>query len=277
MNILLRPTVSPAKRFYCTPVFAPPSFDQGMGDMLRAKKARSSHRQAQLQKQLDAEKWAAQAEVFHVDLDDPAALVHWGGGAAQYEALKSNVTIIPNFVTPQEEQELTNLIDVSMDSQPWETAHADSLIFSYREKYVEKTPQDHPALLRLNEYVRGEFPPLDLYHFLEYTKEGYVRAHFDNEAESSHIVAGLSLCDTRCMTLTREGCDTIEVVLPARSLYVLSGECRYKWLHAVDHKTDLWVHQLPEVVYKGKLLANAEKGRRRCVIVRGAPLGAGKK
>eukprot|EP01061_Rhynchopus_euleeides_P026994 TRINITY_DN43971_c0_g1_i1.p1 TRINITY_DN43971_c0_g1~~TRINITY_DN43971_c0_g1_i1.p1 ORF type:complete len:261 (+),score=79.80 TRINITY_DN43971_c0_g1_i1:96-878(+) len=242
--------------------------------LLQAKRERQDEHRRQSDSLLREQEWAASAGEVEVDTSDPHSLIHWGGGDAQRDAMSPYVSVIPDFVTPAEEEDLAGLIKTHLGGVSWESAHIDSLIRSYREGYVKKAEAVCPALQRLDAHVEEKYaiPLTDHYHFLEYRPDGYVKPHFDNEAESSHVVAGLSLLDTRVMTLTKEGEDSIELLLPPRSLYVLSGPCRYTWLHGVDCKPGREIHRLPEVFFKGMKVKGCLRGGRRCVVVRGTPL-----
>ena len=278
---LRRAAAAAASRRLCSgaptfPAFAPPGADAFGLDMLREKKLRDARRRAEAEAAEAERARLAALPTVTVDADDAAELVWFSGGPEQASEIGEHVKVLPNFVTEAEEAEILRVIEGRLGGKSWEVAHLDSLIRSYREIYVPKSDAQAAGLRRVDDFVEQRFahsfPLTDVYHFLEYKPEGYVRPHFDNEAESSHVVAGLSLSDTRVMTLTRDGHPDIELLLPPRSLYVLSGPCRYKWLHGIDYKPGRSVHNETALFFKGGRVAGSQKKARHCVVVRGKPL-----
>eukprot|EP01063_Lacrimia_lanifica_P016054 TRINITY_DN22680_c0_g1_i1.p1 TRINITY_DN22680_c0_g1~~TRINITY_DN22680_c0_g1_i1.p1 ORF type:complete len:290 (+),score=91.08 TRINITY_DN22680_c0_g1_i1:43-912(+) len=268
-------------RAYCAPTFAPPGFAPfgadgggvGAGAVGLAMVQKKRAREAAAREAAASLRALENAVEIDVDMADAAALVHFGGGAAQAEALRGHVQVIPEFVTADEAAEVEQVIDGHLGAAAWESAHIDSLIRSYREMYVDCAAAPHPALQRLQEHLQrgSDVPMADFFHFLEYKPEGYVRPHLDNPAESSHIVAGLSLGDARVMTLTLNGAAPVQLLLPPRSLYVLSGPCRYEWLHAIDYRPGAEIHNSPRIHFRGGVVKGWTRGVRRCVVMRGKP------
>ncbi|KAJ9442046.1 hypothetical protein DIPPA_08680 [Diplonema papillatum] len=269
----------------------------GVADVGRAMLQRKRGRAAQAAARRDTAE-AARGKVLpavRVDFGAAAQLIHceWPPGspadAAADDAL-TNVQLLPNYVTPDEEGEILRTIEAHLGGEPWETAHADQLIRGYREKYVHRDLLTACIpLRRFYDFAAGISQPSEDLHFLEYTPEGYVRPHLDNPDNSSTFVAGLSLESPRVMYLTpkfaTEGPDAqsmlpgrdypfVSIVLPPRSVYVLTGACRYSWLHSIDYLPNDSVHLDDRLHFKGGVLEGEHRRSRKCVILRGAASGS---
>ncbi len=73
-------------------------------------------------------------------------------------------------------------------------------------------------------------------HVLDLQPEpsGRIDNHVDSVKFSGEVVAGLSLLSPAVMRLRHETSDrVVDLFLPERSLYILSGESRYNWGHAI--------------------------------------------
>lgn len=80
----------------------------------------------------------------------------------------------------------------------------------------------------------GVFPePPDYVHLIDYPAGSGVPAHVD-DASLGETIAGVTLRSSRVLELTREGTDDrVRVLLMPGDLYVLEGEARHDWRHAV--------------------------------------------
>ena len=71
-------------------------------------------------------------------------------------------------------------------------------------------------------------------HVLELAADGVIGRHVDHVEYSGGTIAGLSLVSSAVMTLHHEGTDAaLDLTLPPRSLYALSGAARYEWGHSL--------------------------------------------
>jgi alkylated DNA repair protein alkB homolog 7 len=90
-------------------------------------------------------------------------------------------------------------------------------------------------LLPSNQVFSGTWLPC---HAIDLHESGTLNAHVDSVRFSGNIIAGLSLSSESIMRLRpvpneSEGVNDsyVELWLPKRSLYVLSGESRYNYTH----------------------------------------------
>jgi hypothetical protein len=173
---------------------------------------------------------------------------------------------LPAFVIPDviSEADAALVHDVYQrrlfDRLPYSDGHVDALISSYKEFYrSERDLHERPipeladaperdetqaAVRRVLTTCRAlaqahspSVPLADRVHMLQLDAAGVIKAHADEERNSSSIVAGLTLGSARVMTLTHPrdpGAGFVELLLLPRSLYVLAGPARYEWFHSVD-------------------------------------------
>ena len=84
----------------------------------------------------------------------------------------------------------------------------------------------------------SRFSPIEV-NILEYLQEkgSNIAPHFDDFWIWGERILGLSLGSDTVMQFTREGdLRLIEVPLPRRSLYVMSGASRNEWMHGIESK-----------------------------------------
>lgn len=116
-----------------------------------------------------------------------------------------------------------------------------------RPDYLLNTvsPAVHPMppwLLNLAERMRGGLPLMSRFspneaNAVKYVKEQghWLKAHADHRSMSSELIVNLSLGGAATMTFgsTRNG-NQHRVLLPRRSLQVMSGDARYGHTHAIN-------------------------------------------
>lgn len=185
--------------------------------------------------------------------------------------------VIPEFVTPAEEHALLSYVDPWFDRVDYNDAHADGLIHHYKEfyrSYIEvmealaagssgATPralgedvQESPPLLPAAQraLVRSaltnaravackwlpQIPIDDRFHCLRLAGSGFIRAHVDENRNSSGIIGGLCLGAGRVMALThpQHPGERVDMLLAPRCFYVMIGRARYEWEHSVDWTAD---------------------------------------
>jgi alkylated DNA repair protein alkB homolog 7 len=134
----------------------------------------------------------------------------------------------------------------------YEQGHWDSVIQKYREIELLDDESEHlkPFLQPIRElletnhsrpksYLDGD---ASLYfsgswlrcHAIDLHPSGSLNAHVDSVRYSGNVVAGLSLLSESIMRLKPSGeaaSGYIDLLLPTRSLYVLSGVSRYSYTH----------------------------------------------
>jgi alkylated DNA repair dioxygenase AlkB len=172
-------------------------------------------------------------------------------------ALVPGLTLIPDYLTPDEHDRLVAVID----QQPWR-ADLQRRVQHYGYRYDYKARKVEPSM-----YL-GPLPPwaADLAGRLQ--REGWFAVAADqlivNEYEpgqgiSAHVdcvpcfgetVVSISLGSSCVMELSRSK-RKVPILLEPRSAVILQGEARYKWTHAVPgRKSDR---------FEGKVLVRSRR------------------
>lgn len=154
----------------------------------------------------------------------------------------------------------------------YEKGHWDSVIIDFKE--IELGEQA-PALESIFERIRKELepykPPQATWlpcHAIDLHKDGELNAHVDSVRFSGDLVAGLSLLSPSIMRLKPDATSNddpleghVDLWLPTRSLYVLSGMSRYSYTHEL----------LPsQATFRDNTV---ERNRRISIIFRDAKVG----
>eukprot|EP01060_Flectonema_neradi_P018161 TRINITY_DN24975_c0_g1_i1.p1 TRINITY_DN24975_c0_g1~~TRINITY_DN24975_c0_g1_i1.p1 ORF type:complete len:284 (+),score=32.23 TRINITY_DN24975_c0_g1_i1:67-852(+) len=182
------------------------------------------------------------------------------------------VHVTPNIINEDEAHILEIELENHLNTKRWESSHADVLIQGFREKFVPQAEVSREAEGILSRYLHdiNGFPFNKEYHFLEYTPDGFVKPHTDTK-NTAHFVAGICLFSTRVMRLTPPSPEhsPIELFLPPRSRYVLSGPSRYNWLHGIDYIEGTDVHKDVHHLYYKNHRLNIPRTKRGVIISRG--------
>jgi alkylated DNA repair protein alkB family protein 7 len=187
--------------------------------------------------------------------------VHWE---------KFGVAVFPSFFTLDEEKALDSDASHELRKQPWEAGHWDNVIKNYRE--IQRPLLSLSAASRcVVERAHAHFPsgnlPLPTYHALELAPGGEILPHVDSIKFSGSVVAGLCLRSTavleltpdvgaieegRAPTATEAGVKEpkVSILLPQGTLYILTGEARYGWGHAIPPGSPL---------FKGNIVTRKER------------------
>ena len=197
------------------------------------------------------------------------------------------ISIVRNFVASQSEQDsLLAECSERLSRRRFERSHWDGVITGFREDSVPLANAG-PALRTAVARAWAYFPPaggapLPFAHLLELEPAGYISRHVDSVKFSGGVVAGICLASDAVMRLypVADGSDgnesgsggtssgvggesssegepgTVDLLLERGCLYVMSGECRYHWAHAVLKGT---------TSFRGKPVA---RGRRVSIILR---------
>lgn len=156
---------------------------------------------------------------------------------------KSDIRVIPDVITKTEEDLLRSYLSGQFDKMKFQEGHWDQVIVGYREKTIgniSELPRFVSGILgRVTKWLLLDGRPLLPIHALELQSTGFIAAHVDSVKFSGGVLAGLSLFSDAVMRL-RPARDhvaldcVVDLMLPARSLYVLTGAARYDWTHEIQ-------------------------------------------
>lgn len=136
-------------------------------------------------------------------------------------------------------------------------SHWDSVIVKFRETeraWASWEEENQATLRRMREIVTETLGEAKMNafmggaHVIDIAAEGYISPHIDSVKASGNFIAGLSLLSDCEMTLRhRPGMSegdgwnveldddsVVDVKLPRRSLYLLSGDLRFGYTHALS-------------------------------------------
>ncbi len=126
------------------------------------------------------------------------------------------------------------------------TGHFDNAIANYREENCpfDELPADVAAIAeRAAEYLPPDRKLQRAWHVLDLAPSGEIFPHVDNSDHLGEYIIGISCLSDAVMRFTpsphpEHACSAasdarVDAWLPRRSLYVMAGECRMQWQHAV--------------------------------------------
>ncbi|KPA85121.1 putative mitochondrial hypothetical protein [Leptomonas pyrrhocoris] len=176
--------------------------------------------------------------------------------------------VLPEVISKDEEQALLGFAEPWFERLSYNDGHVDGLIHHYKEFYrsynqmMQATttgseeglrmphanldvnlPLVTGALTRVRDLAQSYLPRIpidDRVHFLRLAGSGFIRAHVDENRNSTGIVAGVCLNAGRVMTLTHPKYpgEQVELLLAPRCVYLIIGRARYDWEHGVDWVRD---------------------------------------
>ncbi|KAK3259998.1 hypothetical protein CYMTET_31030, partial [Cymbomonas tetramitiformis] len=150
--------------------------------------------------------------------------------------------LILNFITEEEEQALVEGIDAgSWSPLAKRRVQHYGFEFSYKECDVERAPLGElppwveSTLQRVHELEELCEQRVDQLTVNEYSPGVGIAPHIDTHSAFHSPLLSLSLAGHTVMEF-RRGQDHRALLLPARSLLILSNEARYAWQHYIPHR-----------------------------------------
>lgn len=147
--------------------------------------------------------------------------------------------VFPNWVTPEEEQEIVNFVCQGQWSDEI-SAKRLTQHFGYRYsvngywKSEEKLASDWGVLRKFADRIEAEYPGIQIAQCLAnvYQKDTGIAAHRDKETP---LVFGISLVGDCNMIWSHLNDEKVkyEALIPARSLYIMCDDAAFNWKHAV--------------------------------------------
>jgi alkylated DNA repair protein alkB homolog 7 len=131
---------------------------------------------------------------------------------------------------------LTNQRQHTTFRRRYEKGHWDAVISDYKEVELgsDLSPLSVQALERCkHRLLSRHLKPTSTFlpcHAIDLKQAGQLTAHVDSIKFSGTMVAGLSLLSSSIMRLRVED-RFVDLLLPPRSLYVLTGKSRYEYTH----------------------------------------------
>ncbi|KAH8371489.1 hypothetical protein KR093_007620 [Drosophila rubida] len=216
--------------------------------------------------------------------------------SAELKDFEQHMRIIPDFISEVEEQQLHEEVEPYMSRLRYEFDHWDDAIHGFRETERKKWYPNNRQVLERVRQAAFEGAIMSYVHVLDLAAEGVIKPHVDSTRYCGNTISGISLLSDSVMRLVRtsaakykqrSGSDGsakvvsdnaeedayrhqpetklennfyADLLLPRRSLYIMSHSARYNFTHEIlanEHS---------------KFLGNAiNKTRRISIICRNDP------
>uniref|UniRef100_A0A1I8PFX8 Alpha-ketoglutarate-dependent dioxygenase AlkB-like domain-containing protein n=1 Tax=Stomoxys calcitrans TaxID=35570 RepID=A0A1I8PFX8_STOCA len=172
--------------------------------------------------------------------------------AADKEKFQCDMKVLVDFITVEEETKLLEEIEPYMKRLRYEFDHWDDAIHGFRETERKHWyPHNRQVLERVRvEGFQEEIMPY--IHILDLAAEGVIKPHIDSTRYCGHTIAGISLLSDSVMRLVYatnkveqsddyrsqpkailENNFYADILLPRRSLYIMSHYARYDFTHEI--------------------------------------------
>ncbi|KAI8125632.1 hypothetical protein FF38_05487 [Lucilia cuprina] len=203
----------------------------------------------------------------------------------ELEKFKNDMKLLPDFISELEESQLFEEVEPYMKRLRYEYDHWDDAIHGFRETERKHWyPHNRAVLDRVSKIgFDGEIMPF--IHILDLAPQGVIKPHVDSTRYCGHTIAGISLLSDAVMRLvrTKESSTTstnnneqdnyrnqpkavlennfyVDILLPRRSLYIMSHTARYNFTHEILANEESKFHNEP-----------LKKERRISIICRNDP------
>ncbi|XP_046402344.1 alpha-ketoglutarate-dependent dioxygenase alkB homolog 7, mitochondrial [Ischnura elegans] len=176
-----------------------------------------------------------------------------------------DMVIVDNFVSESEEDSMMDELKPVLKEMHYEFDHWDDAIHGYREtERLKWSPKNMQIIERVRRIAfPSETSHIPLVHVLDLAEEGFIKPHIDSVRFCGDIIAGISLLSSSVMRLVheKEKSKCVDVLLPRRSLYIMTGTARYDYTHELLNKE--------MSIFKNE---KVQRGRRLSIICRNMPL-----
>lgn len=173
--------------------------------------------------------------------------IRMGSKALSFLVDNRTVQVFNEVISVTQERALIDEIDPLLSRRRYQRDHWDQVIVGYKE--IERPHWSNPMNESTIDAIRDKitrivkqqsFSWLPV-HVIELEKEGFITPHVDSIKFSGGLVCGLSLLSPAVMKLSlseehmiSDDETQVHIVLPPRSLYILSGAARYKFAHSIE-------------------------------------------
>ncbi|XP_033157172.1 alpha-ketoglutarate-dependent dioxygenase alkB homolog 7, mitochondrial [Drosophila mauritiana] len=187
----------------------------------------------------------------------------------EQKEFRQHMRIITDFISEPEEQQLHEEIEPYMSRLRYEFDHWDDAIHGFRETERKKWfPKNREVLERVRQ-VAFDGAVMPYVHILDLAPDGVIKPHVDSTRYCGNTISGISLLSDSVMRLVRtdeqryqqqssgtatdpnsQGSEPdaayrhqpeaplknnfyADILLPRRSLYIMSHTARYKFTHEI--------------------------------------------
>lgn len=178
--------------------------------------------------------------------------------------IATNMTVIENFISKEEEISILDEIEPYMSRLKYESSHWDDAIHGFRETEKKRWQPENQIII--NRLIENSFPPqlklIPFIHVLDLHKDGVIKPHVDSVKFCGDIISGISLLSSCVMKLIHVDDANLfaYIFLPRWSMYIMRYDIRYNFTHEILGKKDSF--------FNSKLIV---KERRISIIARCEP------
>lgn len=191
-------------------------------------------------------------------------MIRFGASARSLLGSDKAVRVVQNAITKTEEAALVAELDPILKRRRYQRDHWDNVIIGYKE--VERAHwqdlSNEATVHRIKDQILSLMEDLETgqtgsefgmgtgdggiewlpVHVIDLDADGIITPHVDSVKFSGDLVCGVSLLSPAIMTLrpdsppeqANDPAYRVQIHLPPRSLYVLSGNARYHFAHSID-------------------------------------------
>ncbi|KAL7734539.1 hypothetical protein ACLKA6_010854 [Drosophila palustris] len=190
--------------------------------------------------------------------------------AAEQRDFEQHMRIIPDFISEEEEKQLHEEVEPYMSRLRYEFDHWDDAIHGFRETERKKWyPTNRDVLERVRQ-VAFDGVIMPYVHVLDLAADGVIKPHVDSTRYCGNTISGISLLSDSVMRLVRTDAEKYQqgstntvskeanvnaeaddasyrhqpktklennfyadLLLPRRSLYIMSHTARYNFTHEI--------------------------------------------
>lgn len=184
----------------------------------------------------------------------------------QRQELKDNIDqndllVEEEVISAEEEQILVDECTVRLKRRRYERNHWDNVIVGFKEFEASNWSDASLEILDKVRHSRvllgGEAHQhqilLPSVHVIDLAPDGFIRPHIDSIKFCGSIVAGLSLLSDRTMRFQHQD-SSLDVSLPARSFYLMTGALRYTYTHEILPRPDTPLRRI-SIIFRNQLEA----------------------
>ena len=139
-----------------------------------------------------------------------------------------------------------NVVDKNLETKIINIIETDTRFLRYIKNgkiHYNMSPKDYPReWIELLKIITGLHPSCkDFDHALQLKYQPGVsfRAHYDSKKRWEECIVGVNLNSEVELYFTKKDNNTVSVIVPPRSVYILTGESRYEWRHGIKKVKNL--------------------------------------
>ena len=141
--------------------------------------------------------------------------------------------LFPQAINASFEKQIINIIET--DYRFMRYLKTGKIFYQMSPEYY---PDEWIELLRIIRDLHESCKDFDYSLQLKYDPGVSFSAHYDSKKRWDEYIVGVNLNSEAELYFTKKDTKTVSIIIPPRSIYVLSGESRYEWRHGIKKVKD---------------------------------------